>query len=176
MDPAADADRKVTLIRWHERLANRLAVVEDVALVLLLALLIALAFGQIALRQLQLSTTWSDPVTRLLVLWVGVTGAVAASRMNEHINVDALSRFLPLRIQQGVAMTMFVFASGVCAVLAFHAVRFVLLELESVTSAGNVVPDWVLALVLPIGFTLIALRYALLAVGKLRGLMTREAS
>jgi TRAP-type C4-dicarboxylate transport system permease small subunit len=171
MPPAPHAEDSVA---WHERIARALAWVEDAALVILLGLLVALAFGQIALRQLQVSIAWGDPMTRLLVLWVGVAGAVAASRANEHINIDALSHFLSQRVQHGVVAITSLFASGVCALLAFQSVRFVLFEREGGAHAIDAVPDWVLALVLPIGFALIALRYALFAAGRLRRLTTAE--
>lgn len=174
MQPAPDADRSLTPVGWHQRLATKLAAVEDATLVLLLALLIALAFGQIALRQLQVSIAWGDPITRLVVLWVGIAGAVAASRANEHINIDALSHFLPPRVQHSVVAITSLFATGVCTMLAFQSVRFVLFEREGGAHAIGVLPDWVLALVLPFGFALIALRYALFAVGRLRRLANPE--
>lgn len=140
-----------------------LAAGENAFLVLLLGLLVIFAFGQIVLRFLNVSIAWSEPLTRVLVLWVGVLGAVAASRANEHINVDALSRFLPERPRLALAALVGLFTTAVCAVLAYQAARFVQFEYEGGTAKVGVVPGWVLALVLPIGFALIALRYALFA-------------
>jgi TRAP-type C4-dicarboxylate transport system permease small subunit len=174
MHPAPDAEGPVTPVAWYKRLTRALAKVEDAALVILLALLVALAFGQIALRQLQVNIAWGDPVTRLLVLWVGVAGAVAASRANEHVNIDVISHFLPPRIRHGVLAITSLFASGVCAFFAFQSARFVQFEREGGASALDGVPDWVLALALPLGFMLIALRYALFAVGRLRSVAAPE--
>jgi len=145
------------------RAGRALAAVEDLALVSLLALLVVLAFGQIVLRQVNVSIAWGDPMTRLLVLWVGVLGAIAATRANEHITIDAVSRFLPPRLRFGLGAAMSFFASSVCAVFAWHAFRFVLFERDAGTTSFDLMPGWVAALVLPLGFGLIALRFALLA-------------
>lgn len=176
MPPPADADPPAARCAWLARPARALAAVEDAALVALLALLVVLAFGQIALRQLHVSLAWGEPLTRLLVLWVGVLGAVAASRASEHITIDAVARFLPPRLQLGVGAATALFASGVCGVLAFQAVRFVLFEREGGAAGFGLVPEWAAALILPLGFALIAARYALLAAARLSRLAARERS
>ena len=55
--------------------------VEDFVLALLLSAMILLASAQIFLRNLfDSSLSWGDPMLRILVLWVGLLGALAASR------------------------------------------------------------------------------------------------
>jgi len=152
-----------------------LALAENAVLVTLLAALVILAGGQILLRQLDVALTWADPLTRLLVLWIGVFGAVAASRENQHIAIDALSRFLPPRLQLVAGAIVGAFASGVCAVLAYEAARFVHFEYAGSTAALGGVPAWTLALVLPLGFTLIAIRYAMFCGTRIRALAASRA-
>lgn len=152
-----------------------LALAENAVLVTLLAALVILAGGQILLRQLDVALTWADPLTRLLVLWIGVFGAVAASRENQHIAIDALSRFLPPRLQLAAGAIVGLFASGVCAVLAYEAARFVRFEYEGSTAALGGVPAWILALVLPLGFTLITVRYAVFCGTRVRALAAPRA-
>ncbi len=153
-----------------QRVSRALALAENAVLVTLLAALVLLAGGQILLRQLDVAVTWADPLTRLLVLWIGVFGAVAASRENQHIAIDALSRFLPGRLQLVAGAVVGLFASGVCAVLAYEAARFVRFEFEGGIAALGGVPAWILALVLPLGFALITIRYAILSVTRVRAL------
>lgn len=152
-----------------------LALAENAVLVTLLGALVVLAGGQIVLRQLDIALTWIDPLTRLLVLWVGIFGAVAASRDNQHIAIDALSRFLPPRFQLASGAVVALLASGVCAVLAYEAVRFVLFEHGGNTAALGGVPAWILALVLPLGFGLIAIRYAIHCGSRVRALAAARA-
>lgn len=176
MPPPADADPPPARFAWLARPARALATVEDAALVVLLAGLVVLAFGQIVLRQLHVSLAWGDPLTRLLVLWVGVLGALAASRAGEHITIDAVSRFLPRPLQLGVGAATALFASGVCGVLAYQAVRFVLFERAGGAGGFGLVPEWLAALILPLGFALIAARCALRAAEQLSRLAARDWS
>ncbi len=71
---------------------------EDAVLVVILSGMILLAAGQIVLRNFfDIGFIWSDEALRMMVLWLAVAGAVAASRNDKHINIDVLDRFLPGR-------------------------------------------------------------------------------
>jgi len=169
--PREDAEARSAQAGAPPRGALRaLALAENAVLVALLALLVILAAGQILLRQLDVAITWGDPLARLLVLWIGVFGAVAASRGNEHIAIDALTRYLPVRLQIIAGALVGLFTCGVCALLAFEAARFVRFEYEGHTASLGGVPPWALALVLPLGFGLIAIRYAIFVTARVRAL------
>ena len=68
-------------------------------------------------------------------------------------------------------MVTSLFTALVCAVVAVHSARFVASEMEYQTIAFAGVPAWACEIVIPIVFGLIALRYALYAVGDLRSLL-----
>jgi len=70
--------------------------VENGILVVLLLSMLAMAVFQIVLRNLfESGIVWGDILVRILVLWVGLAGAMVASRKGNHINIDILSRYLP---------------------------------------------------------------------------------
>lgn len=135
---------------------------ENALLITMLGLMVSLAGAQILLRNfLGISLTGADQMLRLLVLWVAFLGAVAASREGKHIHVDAVARWLPGRIKAGVGALTDLFTSGVCLLLAWQALRFMQSEREAGEKAFGSLPVWVAEIILPLGFTLIALRYAL---------------
>lgn len=137
--------------------------IEDGVLALLLTGMILLASGQILLRDmLEAGFVWADPVTRVMVLWVGLMGALAASREDKQIAIDVLSRFLAPRSQAATKALTSLFTAGICAVIAYHAARFVALEREAGVAAFGSLPSWTLELVIPFSFGLMALRYLLL--------------
>ena len=128
-------------------------------LVILLAAMVAIAAAEIALRNIWGSgLAWSDPLLRVLVLWVGLMGAVAATRDRRHITIDVLSRYLPSPAKTIVRMASGLFTSCVCAVIAYHGARFVYLDMEAGTRAFAAVPAWVCEIIIPLGFGLMALR------------------
>ena len=157
------------------RLLRATAAVEDAILVLLLAAMILLAGAQIVLRNLAGGGfLWADSLLRVLVLWVGLLGAVAATRSDKQITVDALSRLLPPRGRAAARVVTDLFTTAVSLFLGFHSARLVLDERAAGTIAFASVPTWVCELVLPVAFTVIGVRYLLLAITHLREAATKE--
>jgi TRAP-type C4-dicarboxylate transport system permease small subunit len=149
-----------SLPRAAARAEGLLHQLEDGVLALLIGALVGLASLQIALRALfDTGLVWIDPTLRVLVLWLGLLGAMAASRDGRHISVDALSRLLPERLRAGAAVVTCAFAAGICGLVAWHALRFVRSEMEYGTAAFSGVPAWALEAILPYAFAVIALRY-----------------
>lgn len=151
--------------------------VEDFVLATLLSAMILLASAQIFLRNLfDSSLSWGDPFLRILVLWVGLLGALAASRGNRQITVDVITRLLKGRAQNAVRAVASVFSTAVCALLAFHAGRFVEMERVAGTPAMAGLPAWPFELVMPFAFLMICLRYAFASVEHIRKVWQPEAS
>jgi len=143
--------------------------VEDAVLALLLLSMIIIASAQIFLRNLfDTSIVWGDPLLRMLVLWLGLLGALAASRGDRHISVDVLSRVLTGRVRSVAQAVATAFTVGVCTLLAWHAGRFVAFDREAGVVAVASLPAWISELVMPFAFGLIAVRYALLTLGHVR--------
>ena len=77
------------------RLARWLNYLEDGLIVLILFMMIGLAVYQIILRNLfSSSLVWVEPLLQNAVLWVGLLGAMIASRRDEHIRIDLINNRL----------------------------------------------------------------------------------
>ncbi len=148
---------------------------EDGLLALLLGTIILLAATQIVLRNLFHSGfVWADPLLRLLVLWVGMLGALAASRQHKHIAIDVFSRLLPQRARVAAQAVTSLFTAIVAALVAYHAVRFVMMDFEAHVVAFAGLPAWPGELVIPFAFAMIALRYLLLFIIQAKTLMSAK--
>lgn len=157
--------RIVTIITWAE----------NALLIIMLALMVLLAAAQILLRNfMDMSIFGADQLLRLLVLWVAFLGAVAASREGKHIHVDAIARWLPGRIKAGVDALTDIFTLGMCLLLAWQALRFMRSAQDSGEKAFGALPVWVAEIILPLAFTLIALRYGLRFMHHVRQAWGRE--
>ena len=148
-----------------ERTARAL---ENSLIVLLLSGLIAVASSQIVLRNV-FSTTlaWGDELVRLMVLWLALIGAIAASRDARQIRIDVLSKLLPASlawVPDGLAAG---FTTVVCGALAWESLRFVQDSrvYEDVLLGNH--PAWVFQVILPVGFSIMAWRYAVRTVAAL---------
>jgi TRAP-type C4-dicarboxylate transport system permease small subunit len=134
--------------------------VEDVFLAVLLGTMVILAPLQIVLRNFfDAGWVWADPLLRILVLWVALLGALAASREDKQISVDVVSKFLSPRAKGGVGLLTGLFTAGVCAVVAYHSWFFVASERAFASKAFGDVPAWLCEIVIPFAFAMIALRH-----------------
>lgn len=138
---------------------------EDSVMIVLVSTMIIVAGSQIVLRNIfDTGFGWSDPLLRIMVLWVGMVGAMAATRERRHITIDVLTRFLPLRGKQVSGIITSLFSSVVCALLTWHSAIFVIDEYHGGSLAFASVPAWVCEAVMPVGFAVMALRFLLLMI------------
>lgn len=147
-----------------DRLQGLLLRLEDGILVGLLLLMIGIAFTQILLRNLfGAGITWGDTLVRILVLWIGLVGAMVASRAGNHISIDLITRYLSERVRGGVDLVVELFTASVCSVAAYYSLQLILREMEDGTIAFAQVPAWVCQSIIPLAFGVMALRYFMLA-------------
>lgn len=124
--------------------------------------MIGLACLQIILRNVFHSgIVDAEPLLRLMVLWIGLVGAIAASRSYKHISIDVITRLLSEKAKLAVTAFNYLFVACVCALVAWHAGRFVIMDYEANSPAFGSIPSWVMELILPFAFGAIALRYAI---------------
>lgn len=139
------------------RILHRL---EDGVLVLALATMLGMAIYQIILRNFfDSGLVWAESFVRVLVLWIAMLGAMVATREDRHINIDAISRFLPVTVARLAAVVTRLFAAVVCGLVAFYSLELVMFEFEDQTIAFAMVPNWVTQSVIPFGFAVMSLRF-----------------
>lgn len=138
---------------------------EDGLLLVILISMILLAGTQIFLRNLfDTGFFWGDEMLRLMVLWLTIAGALAASRMDKHISIAVLDRFLPRKIQTVTRIIIDLFTASVCALFAWHSARFVMSSYEYGDMLMRHVPAWTMQSILPVGFGLMSYRHLVLAI------------
>jgi TRAP-type C4-dicarboxylate transport system permease small subunit len=152
------------------RLLQILRRTEEGVVLLLLASMVLLAGAQIILRNLwESGIAWGDPVLRVLVLWVGMLGAMLASRSNQHIRIDVLSHYLSPTWKRYSNLLTNLFSAAISTLLAWHSGRFVIFEWQDGAELFSGVPVWIAEAILPLGFAVIAIRFTILSVQSLQG-------
>lgn len=149
-----------TLKTYVDRILIFLCRVEDFILVILLGTMIGMAAFQILFRNLfDAGLVWGDVLVRILVLWIGLVGAMVATRQDKHIRIDIISRYLPIGAKRIVDGIVKLFSAAVCALVAYYSMQFVLSEFTHGGLAFWNVPAWVCEAIIPVSFAVIALRY-----------------
>ncbi|MCU1383752.1 MAG: hypothetical protein JWL71_2449 [Acidobacteria bacterium] len=100
----------------------------------------------------------SGPIVQHLTLWVGFLGAAIAAREGKLLAL-ATGTFIPHGIWRRAA-DILASAFGACAalLLAWGGYQMMMIEREAGSNIGGGIPTWVTQLVLPVAFTLIAVR------------------
>ena len=155
---------------WIARAARVGLALENALLAALLGFLIVFSFAQIVLRNVfSIGVTWGDGLTRVVVLWLALLGALAASRDGRHIRMNAFLQWLPPTLQIVVGVASDLFAAAVSAALAYFAFEFV----RDARSYGDTLlgqfPAWWFESIMPVAFALIAYRFAVHALVRKRG-------
>ena len=147
------------------RLYRYLLRFEESLLVIILLATIIFAVAQIFLRNFFHSgIPWGDSMVRILVLWLGLIGAMIASRNHRHIKIDILSRYLSPPNQLRLRRFTDSITAIVCFIVAWYAFTFVRIEYQDGMRAFENVPVWLTEAIIPFGFLVMAVRFLVSAV------------
>jgi len=140
---------------------------------LFLWLMIVSAFFQVCLRGLythgnvQWANTlmghldWTEPLVRLLVLWLTFLGASLVTGEGRHIKIDLFSSLLPPRWQPVRDLVLLSVCVAICAIMCKVCAKYVALEMEFGAEMFLSIPSWMGQLILPAGFLLMLFRFSL---------------
>jgi len=157
-----NSDRKKHLKPLILRIDTIFSYVESVILVITLGSMILIAFLQVILRNIFSSgILWGDILLRHLVLWVGFLGASLATKENNHISIDALSRMLNPVWFRRVRIFTNLFSAIICALLVRAAFVFIRDERAAGTTLFLGIPTWIFMIILLTGFISVSIRFLL---------------
>lgn len=142
-------------MRWLE-------VLEESLIALLMAAMTLVAFGQVVARYVfNYSFVWALEVTGVLFAWLIFIGMSYGVRVGTHIGVDLLVKSVGPRTARALGAIAAVLCIVYSLVLAWGGLQYTLkMHDVGILMQDVPVPQWVPRLVLPIGFLLLALRFA----------------
>jgi len=143
------------MIRWITRL-------DDAFAGLALFICFVLVCFQVGARMLHVSVSWTDELSRYLIIVSTYFGASAAARSREHIRIELVLDLLPRWLRNKVEVVVPLLCALYCAAIAIAGYHW----LEDTISLGLVsaessliIPIWVFQMVIPVGFGLMGLRF-----------------
>ncbi|HBD92939.1 MAG: hypothetical protein A2015_13390 [Spirochaetes bacterium GWF1_31_7] len=135
--------------------------IEKYFLVIVLSLMIGLSCLQIFLRTFFKAITWFDMFLNYSVLWAAMIAAGIVTYETSHIKIDLVGRFTKGKIKESVYTFTSFFAGMVSTILMIIFLVYILVvEYFSKTgSSGPASQKWLLLMILPVGFLIIAVRF-----------------
>ncbi|RLB36534.1 MAG: hypothetical protein DRH20_09540 [Deltaproteobacteria bacterium] len=154
------------------RVADRILLsLEGGLIFLFLPVMVILTFLQVLLRGLYTHAgfqwanalmghlDWSDPLVRLLVLWVTFAGASLVTRDHRHIKIDLLASILPSRWLPLRDMVLSLVGAVICGLMVKVGFGYVHMEMEFGETLFLNIPAWAGQIILPGGFAMIMCRF-----------------
>ncbi len=150
---------------------HAIAKVEGWLIIIFLALMVSLTFSQVMLRALFTHAQfqwanfilghvdWSEPLARLLVLWITFLGASLLTRENKHIKIDLLPAVIPPKWLPYRELILSIGCVVICAFMLKASIGYIKLELDFGGYLFLKLPAWVGQLILPAGFLMILFRF-----------------
>jgi len=132
--------------------------IEEILLAVVLTIMVLLPVSEIVLRRVgSRGITSASTIVQHCTLAVSMLGAAVAARRGRLLSIGTTA-FLPRRAQVTAAIVAGTGGAAVSALLAVASFRFVMTERDAGAHLWSHVPIWIVELVLPIGFALIATR------------------
>lgn len=147
-------------VKGFSSLNSALHKFEDVVLASLFIAMLLLAVLQIILRNVfDTGIFWADPLLRVMVLWLGMFGAMYATRRRRHINIDVLHHYLGEDSRRHVDRLSNLFSAFICLLCCYYSVAFLYLEYLDGTIAFSGIPTWLTYSIIPVALVIMALRF-----------------
>lgn len=138
----------------------RLHRIEDGIGLLLISGMVFFPMLEMGLRRFDASLPGALRIVQVLTLWVGLSGALLATREDQHLALTAGTSLLRGKAATVVKVVATFVAVAVTLGLAFGAYTTVWAERMSTEQVAFGVPAWIPKLALPLGYGLMALRLA----------------
>ncbi|MDY6933173.1 MAG: TRAP transporter small permease subunit [Spirochaetota bacterium] len=141
---------------------DRLVKIEEALLSTLLGLMVILVLIQLVLRNVfHTGIIGGDSIVKHLLLWIVFVGAGLAAKEGSHIRIDVALKILPEKWRQLVETTVTIFSVLICCVIVYASCYFVYMEYEGQERLPFYdIPLWIIEMIIPIGYSVIALRFA----------------
>lgn len=147
-----------------KQLHRLLIPLENTIVMLLVFLEMILMFLQVVARLWGGGWLFIEELSRYLVLWIGVFGALIATRARRHIALEILPRVLPEPLRRVLYFAQDLFVATIAFILVWSTWRYMEV-LKGETSPAIGIGVWWLLLPFLTGLALVGLRFLLAALG-----------
>jgi C4-dicarboxylate transporter DctQ subunit len=130
-----------------------------------------LTFLQVVLRYVfNTGLIWALEATTYLFAWLVLFGMSYGVRVGSHIGIDALVKLMGPRGQRIAGLLAALFSIAYCVILLIGSINYIdTMHTMGVEAEDIPVERWLLAIILPVGFGLLGIRFIEAAWRILRG-------
>jgi C4-dicarboxylate transporter, DctQ subunit len=118
-------------------------------------------FGQVVSRYgFNFTPSWSEELSRFLIVWSIFIGVSIGVRKNQHIGVDALIRFMPHKLKVASEVLLNLIGLVVVGILVYISIGYIkdTMEYEQLSPSMRI-PMYIPYMAMPVGLTLSGIRF-----------------
>lgn len=134
--------------------------IEEWLLVAALVFIVFIVCAQVIFRYVfNFSLSWSEEISRYVLIWIAWVSASYAVRTKSHIRVEVIKNLFSSGVQKGIELIVLFLWFLFALFLAVEGTSLVLrIQTMGQVSPSNEIPMWIIYLAVPIGGTLMCLR------------------
>lgn len=135
---------------------------EEVVIGLLILSASVILFANVVARYVfNLGFPWAEELVRYEIVWMVFLGGSVAAREGIHIGVDIIVKFAPPAISKLVKLCIHSVSILFCVLVVFYGVELISqTKMFGQVSPAMQVPMWLVQLAIPIGASLMAIRFS----------------
>ena len=108
-----------------KKFINALNKTEEVTLVVMFALMVAIIFIQVVMRKLNHSLYWSEELGKFLFIWISWLGISIGEKRGEHIKITILTDKFSPKVQHILNIISELIVIFICVVTVYYSVQLV---------------------------------------------------
>ena len=129
--------------RKENRLFYLLNHTEEIVIVAMFALMVAVIFLQVIMRYVfSNSLSWSEELGKFLFVWITWLGISLGERKGEHIKITMLTDRLPFRVAQAVNILSEIVVIVICAVTFYYGISLVFSQMGTHYAGIKISVSW----------------------------------
>lgn len=142
-------------MRWLDHL-------EEVLIAFLMATMTGITFVQVVARYVfNHSFTWALELVGVMFAWLIFVGMSYGVRVGAHIGVDAVVKSLGVKAARTVAVVATLLCLAYALIIAYGGYQYVLkMHQVGILMQDMPIQQWIPRAILPVGFLLLAVRFA----------------
>ena len=118
---------------------------------------------------------WSEPFSRLMVLWVTFLGASLLTKDNRHIRIDIMGHLLSPALLSIRELTLSIASAVICYFMLRASIGYISMEMQYGTSVLMGVSAWKWQLIIPFGFSMMLFRFLVNILNEIMKLTGKKA-
>ncbi len=106
------------------------------------------------------SMSWAEELIKYIMIWIAFIGASVCVRVGAHVSIDFFLGYLSKRLKNVLFSVVYIIAICFTISMAYYGIKVIQFTIQTgQVSPALQIPMWIPYLAIPLGFSLMTLRF-----------------